>query len=516
MPDSTRGLFDCLMIGSGDGELMMAILPSAAVPFGHLARGRPRGYSATSAHLDPGDPPPLHGGHGQHPVVTHHCVALLRQPAQPGHQESGRRVVRAGRQQDPGDLSEVVQVEPAVDLGRPARGRRARQRPAPCSTISPTISSTRSSSVTMPSVPPYSSTTTARCSPDVPHLLQRLEDDLRARHHRHRVADVADARRPAERMIRGEQIPQVDHADDLVGVMTDHRVPRVRVGQRGPRRPGDRHRRGQERHVRPGHHHLPDPGGLRVEEVDDHPALDAGQRLVRQHQRTQFVLPHDVTAGLGIAAEQLDEQVGRPAEQPDDGREQPGQHRQRAGPGQRDLLAALQSEPLRGELTEHQRAERDDQRDADQGDRLGHGCFHAEADQPGGDVLRHGRRAECGRQHRRDGDADLHRGQKLRRVRHQLFQPLTVASPGRCQVLDLTLPQRDHRDLGRVEDAADHDEHQDDDDVPGEFGHRAAADVGAAAELTAGTGRRSGRAAVRRAPARVGRPWSGRRGVHDG
>ena len=80
-----------------------------------------------------------------------------------------------------------------------------------------------------------------------------------------------------------------------------------------------------------------------VLDVRDHSALDAGQRLVRQHQRTQFVLPHDVTAGLRIAAEQPDEQVGRPPEQPDDGREQPGQHRQRPGPGQRDLLAALQA-----------------------------------------------------------------------------------------------------------------------------------------------------------------------------
>ena len=172
------------------------------------------------------------------------------------------------------------------------------------------------------------------------------------------------------------------------------------------------------------------------------------------------------------------------------GREQPGQHGQRAGPGQRDLLAALQPEPLGRELAEDQRAERDDQRDADQGDRLGHRRFHAEPDQPGGDVLRHGRRAERGGQHGRDGDADLHGGQELGRVGHQLLQPLPVASPGRGQVLDLAFPQRDHRDLGRVEDAADHDEHQDDDDVPDQFAHRRnRRRVGGG---TAAIGRRSG------------------------
>ena len=46
------------------------------------------------------------------------------------------------------------------------------------------------------------------------------------------------------------------------------------------------------------------------------------------------------------------------------------------------------------------------------------------------------------------------------------LRPLVAAS---CS--HLALPQRDHRDFGRVEDTADHDENQDHDDVPQQLSH---------------------------------------------
>ena len=49
------------------------------------------------------------------------------QPAERRHHEAAHRLVRAGRQRQPGPLGEVGQVEPAVHLGRPARRHRLRR-----------------------------------------------------------------------------------------------------------------------------------------------------------------------------------------------------------------------------------------------------------------------------------------------------------------------------------------------------------------------------------------------------
>ena len=91
-------------------------------------------------------------------------VAHRGQRAERGQDVARDGLVRALGQLEAGLLGELVQVEQAVDLD--VAGRAAGWRWS-CSTsyssvMSPISSSTRSSSVTMPAVPPYSSTTMAR------------------------------------------------------------------------------------------------------------------------------------------------------------------------------------------------------------------------------------------------------------------------------------------------------------------------------------------------------------------
>ena len=68
------------------------------------------------------------------------------------------------------------------------------------------------------------------------------------------------------------------------------------------------------------------------------------------------------------------------------------------------------------------------------------------------------RRAERGREQRGERDADLHRGEEPVGVADQPGQPLRPARPRSAQRLDLALPQRDQRDLGRGEAAPEQDE----------------------------------------------------------
>ena len=66
----------------------------------------------------------------------------------------------------------------------------------------------------MPSVPPYSSTTTARWTVLVAHLATRGEHELGAGQQRARAAGVAD---PAVgRGVGGEQVADVQEAEDVV------------------------------------------------------------------------------------------------------------------------------------------------------------------------------------------------------------------------------------------------------------------------------------------------------------
>ena len=233
------------------------------------------------------------------------------------------------------------------------------------------------------------------------HLLQGIEHHLGAGHHRHRLADIADTGRTAERMTRREQIPQVHHADHLVRVVADHGVPGVRVGQRGPRRPGHRH--GAGRNSTSGRGTI--TSRTRVVSASKTSTIirrsTNWQRFVGQHERAQFVLAHHLAAGSGGSTR--NSRTNRSEERPSNqttGRNSRASTASGPARGQRDALTALQPEPFRRELADAPGAERDDQRDQHQGHRVGdvlgssparsHDCAHSRRDRRGAEGRRRG------------------------------------------------------------------------------------------------------------------------------
>ena len=124
---------------------------------------------------------------------------------------------------------------PSTSAGPPGRAGAA-PTSSYSSRISPISSSMRSSRVTIPSVPPYSSSTIARWCPS-----RRISDSAESTFlvpgsRFTSRASAADGRRPAAGHVRVEQVADVHEADHVVGVAPVDRVARVRrlPGDAGP------------------------------------------------------------------------------------------------------------------------------------------------------------------------------------------------------------------------------------------------------------------------------------------
>ena len=330
------------------------------------------------------------------------------------------------------------------------------------SRMSPMSSSTRSSRVTMPSVPPYSSTTTARCMPSWRMIETAGSTSL--------VPGSISTGRQTSRTSRSgsaagaEQVAHVQDAEHVVEALAGDRV--ARVGQVADLRRGlgQGEVAGDEGDVGARTHHLLDARLGGGEDVAEDAALVRLELLVGRHQLAQLLLGELLAGGVGVAAEQPDEGVGREREQPDDrahqGREpvQHGRHRQR------DLRRLLEREPLGHELPEDEREVGDDQGEDDQCRRPGGVLTESEVLEVRREVGRERRPAVRRGEEAGDGDADLDRGEEAVGVARDLGHPgaaRTLALHGG----QLALAQRDQRDLGGGEDAADQDEQQDQDDV---------------------------------------------------
>ena len=159
---------------SGHGSIVSVTLPTdlALQPPASCA-GVPD-EAATDSAVDagagrdpqPGDPATVELEHGDTAVGYVDESPRPGEVAEPVHDEAGHGLVRSLGQYQAGLLGEVVNVEQAIDLDnaadQPPGGLAAASY---SSRMSPTSSSTRSSSVTMPAVPPYSSITIARWAP---------------------------------------------------------------------------------------------------------------------------------------------------------------------------------------------------------------------------------------------------------------------------------------------------------------------------------------------------------------
>ena len=179
----------------------------------------------------------------------------------------------------------------------------------------------RSSSVTSPAVPPYSSTTMdrwnlrsciSRSSP-VSRFVSGTK--LAERTWRpHGVGAVAVALGPHE-------VLGVSDADDVVDVVLVDRQPAAPGGQRLFEGPADGRLGLEHDHVRAGHHHLADDGVAEVDDrVDERPlgVLDDVLGVGDVGHRQQLGLGH-VRRLLLVARPPADQQVGQPDEDAGDG-----------------------------------------------------------------------------------------------------------------------------------------------------------------------------------------------------
>ena len=164
--------------------------------------------------------------------------------------------------------------------------------------------------MTMPAVPPYSSATIARWMPSrrmsvSAARIGRVHGSIRMS----RASSPTRTDRPA--MLGVEQVAHVHEADDVVGGAADHRVARVRLRQRLPRRLVDRRRGVEEVDLGARHHHLADLPVAGLEDVLEDPALLLAERLVRADQLAQLLVGDLLALGVRVAAEQPDDDVGR-------------------------------------------------------------------------------------------------------------------------------------------------------------------------------------------------------------
>ena len=299
------------------------------------------------------------------------------------------------------------------------------------------------------------------------HLRQGRHDGLAGRQHLHRPLDVTDPSGPVAAGI--EQVTGVHEADHVVvGVFEDGK-PRVRRPRRDRDSLGHRHRGGQEVDFRPGHEDLADLPGARVEDLADDVPFVGRQVLVPSDQVTQLVAAHRAAADLRVAAEHPHHEVHAAADQPDHRPGQRGDPVEHGRGDERDALLPLQRDPLRHQLAEYQREERDDQRDHDEREDVS----HVRGEVPGQHLLEivgQGRSAvRAGRQggHR---DADLDGGQEPVRVMREPRRSLT-ALPALPERPHLALAQRHQCHLGGGEEAADENEGEDDQYVPADAIH---------------------------------------------
>ena len=210
---------------------------------------------------------------------------------------------------------------------------------------------------------------------------------------------------------RVQQVPEMQHADDVLRLVAVHGVARVRrVEHRLQallRRKLDRERD----HLGPRPHHVVRLLVGEVEDLVEHLlllllelALDG--RALEQH--LQLGLGVDgALAARRLHPEQAEGRVARFLQEPDQRPEEPDEAAHGGSHPQRELLGALQRQPLRHELAGDDVEEREDEQRQDHRD-------HRRRDRV--EDLQERVLAQSTDCQRGDGDAELHRGDERRRL----------------------------------------------------------------------------------------------------
>ncbi len=248
--------------------------------------------------------------------------------------------------------------------------------------------------------------------------------------------------------------------EDVVEAVVDHRVARVRGVRHDVERLRDRQVRLHERDLTARAHDLAQRAVACSEDVVEDASLHVLEAAVARDDPAELLLAHLLVARRRVAAQKLDDDVGRAGQRPHRRAHEPREPVEGWRDEGRELLRALQRNALGHELAQDEREVRDDERERDERRRLrcslGQACAHEER----GDVRRERRGAERRREEPGDGHADLHRREEPVRVTRQLRRAgLAPALLGHA--VHLGLAQRDESHLRAGEDTADEDEHQD-------------------------------------------------------
>ncbi len=301
------------------------------------------------------------------------------------------------------------------------------------------------------------------------HLPHRLQHPLGAGQQLDRAGQVTDLGGPFA--AHAVEVADVHEAGHRVVAALDHGVAGVRRGVRLGADLGERALGVQEGHLGARDHHLAQLALARGEHIGDQRPLVVPEFGVGGDQAAELLRAHRAPARGRVAAEQPDHQVGGTAEQPDrraQHHRHDVDHRRRQ---QGDGVGALEADPLRGELAEHQRDVADHQGQPDQGGGVGDALGQPGPDEQRGHLAGQGVGAERGGEEAHAGHADLDGRQEAVRVGGEVRGPGRPPGAACLQRPDLSLAQRDQRDLGDVEQAAQDDEDEDERGVLDGFVH---------------------------------------------
>ena len=248
----------------------------------------------------------------------------------------------------------------------------------------------------------------------------------------------------------GEEVAHVQHADDVVERLAVDRVARVRRVEHRRERLLGRHLDRDGRDLGPRHHHVGRVLVAEDEDLVDHLllfVLDLALLARAREEHAQLGLRERVALRAGrLEPEHVQHAVGRLAQHPDERRE----HREERAHGRRHperrALGVPERDALRHELADHDVREREDQVGEQHGEDRRH---------PVVERVRERLLAERADAERGERDAELHRGDELRRVggdaQHGARPPVALV----VQLDDPRAPRRDERVLRRHEEGVE-------------------------------------------------------------
>ena len=288
----------------------------------------------------------------------------------------------------------------------------------------------------------------------------RLRDDVRGPNDR-----LEPHGRDTEIVHRGEEVADVEHADDLVERVAVDRVARERRVDHGRERILGRHVDGDRDHLRPRHHHRRDLLRGEVEDLVEHlllGLLELSDVLRCAHAVTDVLARvGDHPGRRGGHPKEPEHRIRGHLQDPDERVRDAGEEVDGDGEGHGKPLRALERDGFRYELTEDDGEVRED----DEGHGEGDPGRERRLEEVGEEWLADG--ADQDGEH---GDPELDEPDEAHRLVHQPERGSRTSAALLGSLVEARATPGDERVLGGDEDRAPHDQEEHDDD-PQEDAH---------------------------------------------